>query len=211
MEPPSTAAAVLVDLIPNLSILCSLYSAAHGSHRISSALDSALRLSPKFRYRYSNTLHRILDVKNRKSTVNFCRISTCDGGTRQEQRAGSYVSPSLEREVIRVMERETGIEPATSSLGSWRSTAELLPLTGTSRITVPEQHTWSRIVPDALHQGDTNYHPSGTHLQGMCVPPAITLGGSPLSQQGRSRGPFACNFPMIDESHLCDVATREQL
>ncbi|SRR6266568_1897166 len=28
-----------------------------------------------------------------------------------------------------VLERETGIEPATSSLGSWRSTAELLPLT----------------------------------------------------------------------------------
>src|SRR6266568_6421871 len=27
-----------------------------------------------------------------------------------------------------VLERETGIEPATSSLGSWRSTAELLPL-----------------------------------------------------------------------------------
>jgi hypothetical protein len=26
------------------------------------------------------------------------------------------------------LERETGIEPATSSLGSWRSTAELLPL-----------------------------------------------------------------------------------
>ncbi len=29
------------------------------------------------------------------------------------------------------MERETGIEPATSSLGSWRSTAELLPLFAT--------------------------------------------------------------------------------
>src|SRR3984957_5617115 len=29
---------------------------------------------------------------------------------------------------LRLMERETGIEPATSSLGSWRSTAELLPL-----------------------------------------------------------------------------------
>jgi hypothetical protein len=28
----------------------------------------------------------------------------------------------------RGLERETGIEPATSSLGSWRSTAELLPL-----------------------------------------------------------------------------------
>jgi hypothetical protein len=25
------------------------------------------------------------------------------------------------------LERETGIEPATSSLGSWHSTAELLP------------------------------------------------------------------------------------
>ena len=29
------------------------------------------------------------------------------------------------------MERETGIEPATSSLGSWHSTAELLPLNNT--------------------------------------------------------------------------------
>jgi hypothetical protein len=29
---------------------------------------------------------------------------------------------------IEKMERETGIEPVTSSLGSWRSTAELLPL-----------------------------------------------------------------------------------
>jgi hypothetical protein len=31
--------------------------------------------------------------------------------------------------MIEKMERETGIEPATSSLGSWHSTAELLPLT----------------------------------------------------------------------------------
>ena len=33
--------------------------------------------------------------------------------------------------IVRVtekLERETGIEPATSSLGSWHSTAELLPL-----------------------------------------------------------------------------------
>ena len=29
---------------------------------------------------------------------------------------------------VEELERETGIEPATSSLGSWRSTAELLPL-----------------------------------------------------------------------------------
>jgi hypothetical protein len=32
------------------------------------------------------------------------------------------------------MERETGIEPATSSLGSWRSTAELLPLRATEKL-----------------------------------------------------------------------------
>ena len=32
-------------------------------------------------------------------------------------------------QTIETEERETGIEPATSSLGSWHSTAELLPLT----------------------------------------------------------------------------------
>ena len=35
------------------------------------------------------------------------------------------------------MERETGIEPATSSLGSWRSTAELLPLAGDTAARLP--------------------------------------------------------------------------
>jgi hypothetical protein len=39
----------------------------------------------------------------------------------------------IENMVAENMERETGIEPATSSLGSWRSTAELLPLTGKYR------------------------------------------------------------------------------
>jgi hypothetical protein len=34
-------------------------------------------------------------------------------------------------QVAQNKERETGIEPATSSLGSWHSTAELLPLTQT--------------------------------------------------------------------------------
>ncbi len=31
------------------------------------------------------------------------------------------------RKLLKGLERETGIEPATSSLGSWHSTAELLP------------------------------------------------------------------------------------
>ena len=33
-----------------------------------------------------------------------------------------------------IMERETGFEPATSSLGSWHSTPELLPLQSYGRI-----------------------------------------------------------------------------
>jgi hypothetical protein len=33
-------------------------------------------------------------------------------------------------QVIEKMERETGLEPATSSLGSWHSTTELLPHSG---------------------------------------------------------------------------------
>ena len=35
---------------------------------------------------------------------------------------------SVPLDFLQVLERETGIEPATSSLGSWHSTAELLPL-----------------------------------------------------------------------------------
>jgi hypothetical protein len=37
----------------------------------------------------------------------------------------------------RRLERETGIEPATSSLGSWHSTAELLPLISTTLFPMP--------------------------------------------------------------------------
>jgi hypothetical protein len=37
------------------------------------------------------------------------------------------------------MERETGIEPATSSLGSWRSTAELLPLRPVNEVSLSLQ------------------------------------------------------------------------
>ena len=40
-------------------------------------------------------------------------------------------------------ERETGIEPATSSLGSWHSTTELLPLAFKSAI---------YLIPDHLHE-----------------------------------------------------------
>ena len=35
-------------------------------------------------------------------------------------------------QVVENMERETGLEPATSSLGSWHSTTELLPRSSTT-------------------------------------------------------------------------------
>ena len=38
--------------------------------------------------------------------------------------------------LLRILERETGIEPVTSSLGSWRSTAELLPHPYENKVTV---------------------------------------------------------------------------
>jgi hypothetical protein len=57
------------------------------------------------------------------------------GSLRSGETVMSYLStlctniPMVRTKMLQdFMERETGIEPATSSLGSWRSTAELLPL-----------------------------------------------------------------------------------
>jgi hypothetical protein len=70
------------------------------------------------------------------------------------------------------MERETGIEPATSSLGSWRSTAELLPLTGelwnvairrTAHIAMDAGGTIRTIQFPALANFHANYSYHGRH------------------------------------------------
>src|SRR5215208_6774245 len=45
------------------------------------------------------------------------------------------------------LERETGIEPATSSLGSLRSTAELLPLQSPGAASA-RVHRWPRSAPN---------------------------------------------------------------
>jgi len=42
-------------------------------------------------------------------------------------RGGAEEKNVQEVQKVQRVERETGIEPATSSLGSWHSTAELLP------------------------------------------------------------------------------------
>ena len=44
----------------------------------------------------------------------------------------SYRRTGFGLQTLENMERETGFEPATSSLGSWHSTTELLPLAAIS-------------------------------------------------------------------------------
>src|SRR6202012_5631143 len=54
-------------------------------------------------------------------------------------------------QVIEKMERETGVEPATSSLGSWHSTTELLPpLNRTGAVSNNIPRTISLISPQSL-------------------------------------------------------------
>jgi hypothetical protein len=48
-------------------------------------------------------------------------------------------SEKADAELIGFLERETGVEPATSSLGSWHSTTELLPLALKSAICMKEK------------------------------------------------------------------------
>src|SRR3954464_2352577 len=49
----------------------------------------------------------------------------------EKQMSNVSIKSSMRRGIFsRVLERETGIEPATSSLGSWHSTTELLPPLG---------------------------------------------------------------------------------
>ena len=53
----------------------------------------------------------------------FVKCPPKEGKTRQDRKRSGSVKLFL------LLERETGVEPATSSLGSWHSTTELLPLT----------------------------------------------------------------------------------
>jgi hypothetical protein len=57
---------------------------------------------------------------------------------------------------MKTKERETGIEPATSSLGSWHSTAELLPLNQAFTVVMPENY----ILPLSVSRStDRNFDP----------------------------------------------------
>jgi hypothetical protein len=58
-------------------------------------------------------------------------------------------------QVIEKMERETGFEPATSSLGSWHSTTELLPPFGDISI-IPNQNTSRK--RDSPRLGNKTFH-----------------------------------------------------
>jgi hypothetical protein len=70
-------------------------------------------------------------LTNRKvSTCSRCgvRVAFCENSAQTMHFPGmGNFFPKWEPRIDK-LERETGIEPVTSSLGSWRSTAELLPL-----------------------------------------------------------------------------------
>lgn len=94
------------------------------------------------------------DVKNRQTTVNFCCISTCDVSRAREavwhecrlslQDCRAWEKQIREQAVFsdgfessERLERETGIEPATTGLGSRCSTIELLPPRTTGQTIIP--------------------------------------------------------------------------
>jgi hypothetical protein len=69
----------------------------------------------------NENVYTITSLKRRKEAVNALEKAIGDCGLYRT------LDFSMLLEVIENMERETGLEPATSSLGSWHSTTELLP------------------------------------------------------------------------------------
>ena len=78
------------------------------------------------------------------------------------------------------MERETGIEPATSSLGSWRSTAELLPLSRKTKLSLPpaaSRLNFSGKLPyQSPHTPDNTWWPSSDSLFELHSKPEVFVG-----------------------------------
>src|SRR5580704_11989287 len=96
------------------------------------------------------------------------------------------------------MERETGFEPATSSLGSWHSTTELLPLSQhpeynkttrlrsrpkSSSLRIPDStvsRTWHSIKNDLRHADELAQNENGQYAASAGRAPETALG--PLDQ-----------------------------
>ncbi len=77
-----------------------------------------------------SALQTVTDASGQKCRSNVSSVTPAEP-PRDWMRSGRTVvnfSTSFRRQTIEKMERETGVEPATSSLGSWHSTTELLPL-----------------------------------------------------------------------------------
>src|ERR1017187_6955141 len=72
-------------------------------------------------------------------------------------------------QVIEKMERETGLEPATSSLGSWHSTTELLPHSGI------QPHYSTSICTCVLRLDHFQQGPAGQCLTNSTIVKQISL------------------------------------
>src|SRR3989344_2527314 len=109
-------------------------------------------------------------------------------------RPPAIVPPALF--VAENMERETGIEPATSSFGSWRSTAELLPLYNAAcRSLAPLGISAAgfRFAP-ARPRARPGPAAAGGGGGGAAPPPPRAGGGKPLPYP-RNRRTIAAYFP----------------
>ena len=73
---------------------------------------------------------------------------------KRSKRSNACFSDSSQ--VIEKMERETGFEPATSSLGSWHSTTELLPRSCFLRVVYFQE--LNHLVVDIRDDSFNSYH-----------------------------------------------------
>jgi hypothetical protein len=80
------------------------------------------------------------------------------------------------RQVVQKMERETGLEPVTSSLGSWHSTTELLPLNWNYKYS--KSKVAPAVAPVPIADPAPTPSPRATDPHSEQINAAVTAGGA---------------------------------
>ncbi len=107
----------------------------------------------------------------------------CTAVSAERQEADGKVGQNLER--------ETGIEPATSSLGSWRSTAELLPPEGLHDFSSRGESRKRKVSRESLVSPQIcNIYQIIVTLPNNCEEPTAGRGISNLASRGGQRLSF---------------------
>jgi hypothetical protein len=121
-------------------------------------------------------------------------------------------------QVTEKMERETGLEPVTSSLGSWHSTTELLPPNH-----APQFNLWQRVLhvrlaharetaqSDHFHQRDEDvHHTDAAHpaAEPGAVPDLLPRLSQDRQTQVRKPAPFPSGNPGKDQQKYANLKTQ---